>query len=597
MVNQNLIASLSVEDQEAEAMIADALGQAVADGDMEGLLEGTIGDFSTGTILQGKIIGYAGDDFLVDVGLKSVGILDKNEFEDHKDVEIGDTVEVLLEDVEGDGGTVAVSKRKADRIRGWEKIISEKGEDDVVEGKVMRKIKGGLLVDIGVPVFLPASQVDVRRPNDIGVYIGQTIESKILKIDTERRNIVISRRNLIEERRAELRKDLLERIKVGDIVEGTVKNIADFGAFVDLGGIDGLLHITDMSWGRVNHPSDVVRIDEKLEVKILNIDFEKEKIALGLKQKDSSPWEDIEAKYPPNTRIRGEVTNIMSYGAFVKLEDGVEGLVHISEMSWTKRINHPSELVSIGEEVEVVILDFNKDKQEISLGMKQTEVNPWELVAEKYPPGTVVEGKVRNLASYGAFVEIEPGIDGLLHVSDLSWTKKISHPNELLKKGDTSKCVVLEVDQAKQRVALGLKQMSEDPWDEAIPTHYQPGMIVMGKVTKITNFGVFVELEDDLEGLLHISELADHKVENPVDVVKQDQEIEVKILRVDLDDRKIGLSLKRAMWTSEQDAAAARTEGGNKPAPQAGGGLGGLGDSDHLGTDKITFGQGGASTD
>ena len=594
MVNQNLIASLSVEDMEAEAMVAEALGQSVADGDMESILQDTIGDFSSGTILQGKVIGYAGDDFLIDVGLKSEGILDKNEFDDPKDIEIGDTVEVLLEEVEGDGGSVVVSKRKADRIRGWEKIIAENEEDDVVEGKVMRKIKGGLLVDIGVPVFLPASQVDVRRPADIGVYIGQTIESKILKIDLERRNIVISRRNLIEERRAELRKDLLARIEVGDIVEGTVKNIADFGAFVDLGGIDGLLHITDMSWGRVNHPSDVVKIDEKLEVKILNIDFEKEKIALGLKQKDSSPWEDIEAKYPPNTRIKGEVTNIMSYGAFVKLEEGVEGLVHISEMSWTKRINHPSELVSIGEEVEVVVLDFNKDKQEISLGMKQTEVNPWELVAEKYPPGTVVEGKVRNLASYGAFVEIEPGIDGLLHVSDLSWTKKISHPNELLKKGDSIKCVVLEVDQDKQRVALGLKQMSEDPWHEAIPTHYQPGMIVMGKVTKITNFGVFVELEDDLEGLLHISELADHKVENPQDVVKQDQEIEVKILRVDLDDRKIGLSLKRAMWTSEQDAAATRNE---KAAPQSsGGGLGGLGDSDHLGTDKITFGQGGAST-
>lgn len=604
MVNQNLIASLSVEDMEAEAMIAEALGQAVADGDMESLLADSIGDFSTGAILQGKIIGYAGDDFLVDVGLKSEGILDKTEFDDHKDVEIGDTVEVLLEEVEGDGGTVVVSKRKADRIRGWEKIISENKEEDVVEGKVMRKIKGGLLVDIGVPVFLPASQVDVRRPADIGIYIGQTIESKILKIDLERRNIVISRRNLIEERRAELRKGLLEKIKVGDIVEGAVKNIADFGAFVDLGGIDGLLHITDMSWGRVNHPSDVVKIDDKIEVKILNIDFEKEKIALGLKQKDSSPWEAIETKYPANTRVHGEVTNIMSYGAFVKLEEGVEGLVHISEMSWTKRINHPSELVSIGEEVDVVVLDINKDKQEISLGMKQTEVNPWELVAEKYPPGTVVEGKVRNLASYGAFVEIEPGIDGLLHVSDLSWTKKISHPNELLKKGDDAKCVVLEVDREKQRVALGLKQMSEDPWDEAIPTHYQPGMIVMGKVTKITNFGVFVELEDDLEGLLHISELADHKVENPQDVVKQDQEIEVKILRVDLDDRKIGLSLKRAMWTSEQDAAADRSEskgsgGGNAGfgGPAGGGGIGGLGDGDHLGTDKITFGQGGASAD
>jgi small subunit ribosomal protein S1 len=591
MVDMNLISQLSVEDHEAMAMVAEAFGQHVADGDMEELLTQTnIQDFKPNSILKGKIIGLAGNDFLVEVGLKSEGILNRNEFDDPGDVEIGDTVEVLLEEVEGPGGMVSISKRKADRIRGWEKIITEKQEGDSIDGKVMRKIKGGLLVDIGVPVFLPASQVDIRRPPDIGVYIGQTIEAQILKIDQERKNIVISRRKLIEERRARLRKDLLERIKVGDVAKGRVKNIADFGAFVDLGGIDGLLHITDMSWGRVNHPSDMVRLEQELEVKILNIDFEKEKIALGLKQKDASPWEDIEKKYPVNTRVKGSVTNIMSYGAFVKLEDGVEGLVHISEMSWTKRINHPSEMLSQGQEVEVVVLDINKDKQEISLGVKQTEVNPWELVAEKYPPGTVIEGKVRNLASYGAFVEIEPGIDGLLHVSDLSWTRKIAHPNELLKKNDLVKCVVLEVDQDKQRVALGLKQMHEDPWLEAIPSAYQPGMIVHGKVTKITNFGVFVELEDELEGLLHISELADHKVEDPTEVVKQGQEIETKILRVDIEDRKIGLSLKRAQWTSEQESSAAQRER-SSPA------LGGLGDGHGaLGTDKITFGQGGASS-
>ncbi len=597
MVNKSLISSLSVEDNEAMDLLAAEFGQAVADGDMEGLIEGQIGDFKTGTILQGKIIGMAGDDFMVEVGLKSEGVLDKNEFDDPADVEIGDTVEVLLEEVEGDDSMVQISKRKADRIRGWERIITEKKEDDTVEGKVMRKIKGGLLVDIGVPVFLPASQVDIRRPADIGIFIGETIEAQILKIDEQRRNIVISRRKLIEERRTEQRQRLLSDIKVGDLVTGMVKNIADFGAFVDLGGIDGLLHITDMSWGRVNHPSDIVRLDEKIEVKVLSIDFDKEKIALGLKQKDASPWEDIEQKYPANTRISGTVTNIMSYGAFVKLEEGVEGLVHISEMSWTRRINHPSEMVSIGEEVSVVVLDINKDKQEISLGMKQTEVNPWELVAEKYPPGTIVEGKVRNLASYGAFIEIEPGIDGLLHVSDLSWTKKLSHPNEMLKKGETLKCIVLEVDQSKQRVALGLKQMTEDPWMEAIPTHYQPGMIVQGKVTKITNFGVFVELEEDLEGLLHISELADHKVENPQDVVQVGQEVEVKILRVDLDERKIGLSLKRAQWTSDQEAAAEKAEGkagGAADGGAGGGGIGGIGGDDmgHLGTDKITFGGG-----
>lgn len=589
MVDRNLIADLQIDEEAASSMIAEALGQSVADGDLEELLAGKFQELKAGTILNGKIIGRAGDDFLVEIGLKSEGILEKLEFDDPSSVEIGDTIEVYLEDIEGETGTVQISKRRADRIRGWENIVATKKEGDEVRGKIMRKIKGGLLVDIGVPVFLPASQVDIRRPSDIGAYIGKDVDAQILKIDEQRRNIVISRRKLIEDQRAEARSRVLSTLTEGDIVKGTVKNIADFGAFVDLGGIDGLLHITDMSWGRLGHPSEVVKIEQEIEVKVLNIDREKEKIALGLKQKEDSPWEDIGHKYPANTRLTGVVTNIMSYGVFVKLEEGVEGLVHISEMSWTKRINHPSEMVSVGQEVDVVVLDFNSDKQEISLGIKQTEVNPWELVAEKYPPGTVVNGKVRNLTTYGAFVEIESGIDGLLHVSDLSWTKKLTHPNELLKKGEDVNCVVLEVDRAKQRVALGLKQMTQDPWLEAIPTHYQPGMIVRGKITKITNFGVFVELEDDLEGLLHISELADHKVENPQDVVKANEEVEVKILRVDIDDRKIGLSLKRAQWTAESDRTSEST-----PRRDLGGGLG---DRGALGTDKITFGPGGAGSE
>ncbi len=588
MVDKNLIATLEIDDLEAEQMLIAELGEQVAGGNMEPLLEKQLGDISIGAIIKGKIISMAGDDFLVEVGLKSEGLLKRNEFDEPGEVEIGDTIEVLLMDMESDLGTIVVSKRKADRIRCWERIVNEKAEGDLVEGKVMRKIKGGLLVDIGVPVFLPASQVDIRRPGDIGDFIGQTVKAQILKIDEERRNIVISRRKLIEEERLEARKRLLDNISVGDLVKGVVKNIADFGAFVDLGGIDGLLHITDMSWGRINHPSDMLKIDDEIEIKILSIDQEKGKIALGLKQKADSPWSDVEEKFPVNSRLQGLVTNIMSYGAFVKLKEGVEGLVHISEMSWTKRINHPSEMVSIGEEVDVVVLEVNQDKQEISLGMKQVEVNPWDLVAEKYPPGTVVEGKIRNLTSYGAFVEIEPGIDGLLHVSDISWTKKLTHPNEVIKKGEDTKCVVLEVDQQKQRVALGLKQMSEDPWSEAIPTHYQPGMIVQGKVTKITNFGVFVELEDDLEGLLHISELADHKVENPQDIVKVGQDVEVKILRVDLDDRKIGLSLKRAQWSAEPDEDPSRAK---IAEPQNLGG--GMDDHGALGTDKITFGPGG----
>ena len=588
MVDRNLIASLDVDEKEAEAMIAEAFGEQAAAGDMDPMLA-NVGSFREGSILTGKIVGRAGDDFLVEVGLKSEGILDRHEFDRADEVETGDTVEVLLEGLEADGGVVQISKRKADRIRGWERIVSERNEGDPVEGKVMRKIKGGLLVDIGVPVFLPASQVDIRRPPDIGEYIGRIIQAQILKIDQPRRNIVISRRKLIEEERAEARRKLLDTIEVGDVVKGTVKNIADFGAFVDLGGIDGLLHITDMSWGRISDPREVVQVDQEIEVKVLNIDYEKEKIALGLKQKEASPWEQIETRYPPNTRVRGVVTNIVSYGAFVKLEEGVEGLVHISEMSWTRRVNRPSELVSVGEEIEVVVLDVNRSKQEISLGMKQVEVNPWELVAEKYPPGTVVAGKVRNLASYGAFVEIEPGVDGLLHVSDLSWTKKLTHPNEVLKKGEVVNCVVLEVAREKQRVSLGMKQMTEDPWLEAIPSHYQPGMIVKGKVTKITNFGVFVELEDRLEGLLHISELADHKVENPQDVVNVGQQLEVKILRVDMEDRKIGLSLKRAQWTTDQE------DQDGEEGPTANESLaGGMGDSGSLGTDKITFGPGGS---
>ncbi len=423
-------------------------------------------------------------------------------------VNIGDEVKVLLEDVEGDTGLVKISKRKADRIINWEAIMKTKKEGEPVSGKVTKKIKGGLLVDIGVPVFLPASQVDIRRPGEISDWIGRNIDAVILKIDEERRNIVISRRKLIEQQREELKKKTFESLQVGQLRKGTVKNIADFGAFIDLGGIDGLLHITDMSWGRINHPSEMVKIDQEVEVKVLNIDKEKEKIALGLKQKDASPWENIESKYPVGSVHDASVVNIMSYGAFCKLEAGVEGLVHISEMSWTKRINHPSEVVAQDQPVKVKVLEINKDKQEISLGMKQVEENPWERVAEKYPPGSVVEGKVRNIANYGAFVEIEEGIDGLLHVSDLSWTKKIGHPSEVLKKGENVQAVVLNVDQEKQRIALGLKQMSEDPWVSAIPNAYRPGQVVKGQVTKIANFGVFVELAPGLEGpAAHLGDL------------------------------------------------------------------------------------------
>jgi small subunit ribosomal protein S1 len=595
MIDETLIASLGVADDEAMALLGEVFGTSEDETRMDQILVDQANDLRAGKLIKGRVIGFAGDDVVVDVGLKSEGLIPREEFPDLNELRVGDQIDVLLESLEGDGGLIQLSKRKADRQIAWQRIVDTSNEGDEIEGTVMRKIKGGLLVDIGVPVFMPASQVDIRRPHELGDFIGRKIRAEVLKIDTERRNIVISRRKLIERERESAKSRLLETINEGDIVTGTVKNIADFGAFVDLGGIDGLLHITDMSWGRINHPSELLRIDDKVEVKVLNIDRDKEKIALGLKQTESSPWEEIEAKFPVGSRIHGEVVNIMSYGAFVRLEDGIEGLVHISEMSWTRRVNHPSEMVNVGDPVDVVVLEIDKNKHEISLGMKQIEVNPWELVTEKYPPGTLVSGTIRNLANYGAFVEIEPGIDGLLHISDMSWTKKVTHPNELYKKGDEVQCVVLEVDQDKQRISLGIKQLTEDPWHEAIPGAYQPGMVVRGKVTKITNFGVFVELEEDLEGLLHISELADHKVENPQDVVGQDEEIDVKILRVDTLDRKIGLSLKRAQWGD-----ATGSEGGGEGGESgSGGGMGGMGKpgparggmDDHgaMGTDKIQF--------
>jgi small subunit ribosomal protein S1 len=566
MVDYNLISDLDVDESKIDAAIAEAFGGSNAEQISEAIAD-TVGPLQSNQILRGKVINVTGNEAVIDVGLKGEGILPLNEWDDPSGVDVGDEVDVWLEAVQADTGMVIISKRKADRVLNWERLTREKKEGDLVRGRVMRKIKGGLLVDIGVPVFLPASQVDIRRPGDISEFIGHEIEAKILKIDLDRRNIVISRRKKIEEDRATAKAKLMAEIEVGQIRRGVVKNIADFGAFVDLGGIDGLLHITDMSWERISHPSEMLKIDDEVEIKILNIDREKEKIALGLKHLSEDPWARVEEKYPIGKRVKGSVVNIMNYGAFVKLEGGIEGLLHISEMSWTRRINHPSEMLNANDEIDVVVLEVNKDKQEISLGLKQTEVNPWTRLAEKYPPNTVIEGRVRNLTNYGAFIEIEEGIDGLLHVTDMSWTKKIGHPSEMLRKGDMVKCVVLSVDQEKMRVALGFKQLHEDPWLRAVPERYIPGQIVRGKVTKITNFGVFVELEPDLEGLLHVSELADHKVDDPHDEVKIGEEVEVKILRVDPTERKIGLSKKRAEWAAaEEDQTAPR-----KVKPRRGG--------------------------
>ena len=562
MVDRNLINKLGLSnellEQEVNELFTSEHTQL-----LEEELAKQVEALAPGTIVKGRIVTRLGNDVIVELGLKSEGMVEASEFDDPEEIVAGKEIEVLLEEMDAQSG-ILLSKRKADRIRGWERVIEKNAEGDVVRGMASRRIKGGLLVDIGVPVFLPASQVDIRKPGDISRFIGQEIECKILKIDTENHNIVVSRRKIIEEDRHASKEKILAEIEVGQLRKGIVKNIADFGVFVDLGGLDGLLHISDLSWGRISHPSELVALDQEIECMVIGVDKENEKISLGLKQKNESPWKDVEARYPIGNKVTGKIVNIMNYGAFVRLEEGVEGLIHISEMSWTKRIGHPGDILTLGEDIEVQVLDINKEKQEISLGLKQLETNPWSVASQKYPVGTIVTTIVTSLTNYGAFVEIEPGIDGLIHISDLSWTKKFNHPGEALQKGQEVKAVVLEVDEEKHRVSLGIKQLTEDPWAHAIPNTYMAGQVVKGAVTKLTNFGVFIQLEEGLEGLLHISELSDDKVDSPQDVVKIGDELEVKILRVDTDSRKIGLSLRRVKWAAEDKAA----EGG-AAAPEA----------------------------
>ncbi len=590
MVDRNLIRSLEDDDisQQVLELFPDDeidIEALFPDGDQAAL------DYEVNKIIEGRIIRVDADTVLVDVGYKSEGTLSRSEWKDNEPPPVvGEKIQVLIQDLEDSTGVVAddphgqisISKEKADIILHWQNVISNVQENDIVTGTCTRKIKGGLLVDIGVPVFLPASQVDIRRPGDIADFIGRVVQCEVLKIDEQRRNIVVSRRSLIEKERMYAQQKLLEELAIGQVRTGTVKNIADFGAFVDLGGIDGLLHITDMAHSRIQHPSDMVSIDEQIEVKILNVDREKIKVALGMKQMLANPWDNVEEKYPIGSVQKGEVVNVMSYGAFVKLEPGIEGLVHISEMSWIKRVNHPSELVQIGDEIDVAVLGIDRKGEQMSLGIKQTLANPWDDVLDRYPPDKLVKGRVRNLTNYGAFIELEEGIDGLLHVSDMSWTRKISHPSEMLEKGQELECKILAVDTDRRRIALGLKQLANDPWSADIPSKYQPGQIVSGKVTKITNFGVFVGLEDGLEGLLHISELSDQKIDNPEDVVNVGDELEVKILRVDTEDRKIGLSRRRVEWNEEKEAAENAREAGSPSRTDPADLKGGLGASGPL---------------
>jgi small subunit ribosomal protein S1 len=518
---------------------------------MQELLGKTMKSFSEGSIVKGRVLQKRTNEILVDIGYKSEGVISLSEFEDGEPLEVGSEVEVLLERLENDEGMVVLSKEKAAQKQNWEKIVQIFNNGGLITGKVKAVVKGGLMLNVGVEAFLPGSQVDIIAPKDLRVYEGKTLECKIVKLNEERKNVVLSRRELIEAERAEKRSKLLGGIEKGGTVKGTVKNITDFGAFIDLDGLDGLLHITDMSWSRLNHPSEMLKVGQEIEVLVLDIDREKERVSLGLKQKTMNPWDQIAEKYPVNMKVKGKVTNLVPYGAFVELEPGIEGLVHVSELSWTKRIARPADVLTQGQEIEAVVLGVSKEDQKVSLSVRQLDTNPWEVVTGKYPTGTRVKGKVRNLTAYGAFVELEEGIDGMIHVSDLSWTKKINHPSEVLKKGDDIEAEVLEIDKANQRISLSLKHLSDDPW-KSIESRYKIGDLVTGKVSKVASFGAFIQLADEIDGLVHISQISNDRVEKVKEVLKIGQEVSARVIKVDKTERRIGLSIKAADYTPEQ---------------------------------------------
>lgn len=512
--------------------------------EMEEYYEHSLKKFREGEIIQGRVIHLSKDTVTVDVGFKSEGIINLKEFsESEKDLQIGDEIEVYLERAEDNEGIVVLSKEKANKIKVWEKLVKAFEAEEIIEGTVIAKAKGGLTVDIGLKSFLPGSQIDLRPVRNLEKLIGEKFQMKIIKMNKKRGNIVLSRRILLEEERKHTRADTLTRLEEGNQVEGIVKNITDYGVFIDLGGIDGLLHITDMSWGRVNHPSEMFAIGDKVNVMVLKYDKEKERVSLGLKQTTPDPWVDVENKYPIGTKISGRVVSITDYGTFIELEKGIEGLVHISEMSWSRHVKHPSKMVALGDTVTAAVLTLDKEKKRISLGMKQIEPNPWESIEEKYPIDSQVEGIVRNLTDFGGFVELEEGVDGLIHISDLSWNKKIKHPSEVLKKKERIMAVVLSIDKDNCRISLGIKQLEPDPW-EKIPGQYPIGTEVEVTIVKVTGFGAFAEFDDGLEGLIHISQLSSEPVSNPEKVVKVGKKVKAKIIKVDPVTKKIGLSIK-----------------------------------------------------
>jgi small subunit ribosomal protein S1 len=519
--------------------------------EMQELIAKSLRDFKEGSIVKGRVLEIRPREVLVDIGYKSEGVIPASEFDDMGDVEVGDEVEVLLEKLENEDGMVVLSKEKAAHKQNWDKIVKVFEGDGLIKGKVKAVVKGGLTVNIGVEAFLPGSQIDIVPPKDLQQFVGNTYDFKIVKINDERKNVVLSRREIIEQERAEKRARFLETVKLGDTVKGVVKNLTDFGAFIDLDGMDGLLHITDMTWGRLTHPSELLKIGQEIDVVVLDINKEKERVSLGLKQTQRNPWDKIEERFPVGATVHGKVTNLVPYGAFVEIEEGVEGLIHVSELSWTKRITRPSDVLSQGQLIEAVVLGVNKEEQKISLGVRQLEPNPWDAIENKYVIGSRVKGKIRNMTAYGAFVELEEGIDGMIHVSDLSWTRKINHPSEVLKKNDEVEAIVLDIDKVNQRISLGVKQLDSDPWKE-IDQKYKIGDLVHGKVTKLASFGAFVQLQDDIDGLVHISQLSEEHVAKVKDVLKVGQEVEARVIKVDKAERRIGLSIKAAHYSDEE---------------------------------------------
>ena len=518
---------------------------------MQDVMSKAMPDFREGSIVKGRILEIRPREVLVDVGYKSEGVIPLMEFDDIESLEVGDEVDVLLERLENEEGMVVLSKEKAAYRQNWNKIVGVFEGDGLIKGKVKSVVKGGLMVNIGVEAFLPASQIDVVPPKDLQQFVGNTYDFKIVKLNDDRKNVVLSRREVIEHERSEKRQKFMEGVNVGDRVDGTVKNITDFGAFIDLDGMDGLLHVTDMTWGRLGHPSELLKVGQQLEVVVLDINKEKERVSLGLKQTQKNPWDQIEERFPAGQRIKGKITNLVPYGAFVEIEEGVEGLIHVSELSWTKRIMRPSDILSVGQEVEAVVLGVNKEEQKISLGLRQLEPNPWDEIEKKFTIGSQVKGKIRNMTAYGAFVELEEGIDGMIHVSDLSWTRKINHPSETFKKGDEVEAVVIDIDKVNQRISLGVKQLNDDPW-KTIDEKYKIGDLVKGKVTKLASFGAFVQLQDDIDGLVHISQLSEDHIAKVKDVLKVGQEVEARVIKVDKVERRIGLSIKAANYSEEQ---------------------------------------------